>query len=463
MSELYSLAREKTNLNEVQLKILENIYEALQFAADISKCQVVICAQGKNKDICILLGSLVPSYFKGLKYFHEGDAFLKQEFALATKVFSSGEKVIGKKELDLGKMASVTAYPIVDNAGITFAVVGFISNSLKQQEILTETANMILQIPLKREDYYKIKPQDGVIVIDSVGRVLYANDMAEDLFLDPDQRTTIGRGLLNHTTFHIPLVERVIDSGTPAYGDEESGQMTLSSWALPIVSNGRVNRIVLVLTDVTAVREKERQLLIKDSVIKEIHHRVKNSLNTVAGMLRMQSRRTEDKEAKIALKSAINRISGISRIHDILAHQSGDVVNWKLIADKICNLSIQSLSGCDVKVTQKHSDDVIYLSSEKVVSLGIVTNELIQNAIEHGFSGIEKGHCILETEKKGDFLKIKVMNDGCLLPKDFSESKYDLGLHIVKTIAEIDLRGSFEIKNDGKWVLASICVPIDER
>ena len=64
--------------------------------------------------------------------------------------------------------------------------------------------------------------------------------------------------------------------------------MTLSAWGLPIISGGRVVRTVLVLTDVTAIREKERQILVKDSVIKEIHHRVKNSLNTIAGMLRMQ-------------------------------------------------------------------------------------------------------------------------------------------------------------------------------
>lgn len=461
MSELYSIAREKTDLNEVQLKILGYIKDALQFAADISKCQVVLCTQGKNKDFCVLLSSLVPSYFKGMKYFHEGDVFLKQEFAIATQVFSTGEKVKGRKELDLGKMAGVIAYPVVDNAGITFAVVGFISNSLKSEEILTDTANMAIQIPLKYEDYYKIKPQDGVIVIDSVGRVLYANDMASDLFLDPDQRTTIGRGMLNHTSFHIPLVERVIDTGKPEFGDEFSGQMTLSSWALPIVLSGRVNRIVLVLTDVTTVREKERQLLIKDSVIKEIHHRVKNSLNTVAGMLRMQSRRTRDKEAKNALKSAINRISGISRIHDILAHQSGEVINWQLISDKICNLSINALSGCDVQIMHKHVDEPIYLSSEKAVSLGIVTNELIQNAIEHGFCGVEKGRCILETEKANSFLTIKVMNDGCLLPETFNENAYDLGLNIVKTIVEVDLRGTFEIKNVGEWVVSNIRVPID--
>ena len=463
MSELYSLAREKTGLNEVQLKILGYMTEALQFAADISKCQVVLCTKGKNKDMCVLLSSLVPSYYKGLKYFHEGDVFLKQEFAIATKVFSTGEKAKGRKELDLGKMVDVTAYPVFDNAGITFAVVGFISNSLEQEEILTDTANMALQIPFKHENYYKIKPQDGVVIIDSVGRVLYTNDMAQDLFLDSEQRTTIGQGLLNHTSFHISIVDRVESTIKPEFGDEISGQMTFSSWALPIVSNGRVNRTVLVLTDVTAVREKERQLLIKDSVIKEIHHRVKNSLNTIAGMLRMQARRTRDEEAKKALKSAINRISGISRIHDILAHQSEEIVNWKLISDKICNLSVESLSDCKVNMIQKNSKESIYLPSEKIVSLGIVTNELIHNAIEHGFENMSSGSCILETEKENNFLKIIVMNDGHLLPESFNEGNYDLGLHIVKTITEIDLKGSFEIRNSGKWVSASICIPINEE
>lgn len=100
------------------------------------------------------------------------------------------------------------------------------------------------------------------------------------------------------------------------------------------------------------------------------------------------------------MKSAINRISGISRIHDILAHQSEEIVNWKLISDKICNLSVESLSDCKVDMIQKNSKESIYLPSEKIVSLGIVTNELIHNAIEHGFENMSSGSCILETEKK---------------------------------------------------------------
>ena len=112
---------------------------------------------------------------------------------------------------------------------------------------------------------------------------------------------------------------------------------------------------------------------------------------------------------------------------------------------------------------QKNSKESIYLPSEKIVSLGIVTNELIHNAIEHGFENMSSGSCILETEKENNFLKIIVMNDGHLLPESFNEGNYDLGLHIVKTIAEIDLKGSFEIKNSGKWVSASICIPINEE
>ena len=96
-----------------------------------------------------------------------------------------------------------------------------------------------------------------------------------------------------------------------------------------------MQRTILVLTDVTAVREKEQQILVKNSVIKEIHHRVKNNLNTIAGILRMQARRASNEETKEALRRAVGRILGISQIHEILARQSGENVDWQELLGRL--------------------------------------------------------------------------------------------------------------------------------
>ncbi len=460
VSQLYTLIRDTTGLTDVQAKILDHMQVALQCASDISKSQVYLCARGKNEDISVILTAMKPSYTHGTTFFKPGDTYLVDDLAIVENVFETGRKVVGRKELDQGLEIAVTAYPIVDNAGLPFAVVCFASNSLKQQQVLTDTANLALQVPFAANDYYSIRPQDGVIILDAVGRIIYANDMADDLYLVLDKEAVEKRDIIGHTVVHFPLVDQVMKTGRPAFSDEVSENMTLSAWGLPIISGGRVNRTVLVLTDVTAIREKERQILVKDSVIKEIHHRVKNSLNTIAGMLRMQARRAQDEDTKEALRRAVSRILGISQVHDILANQSGDKVDMDILLDKVCRLSIDSLTLCPVDVVREKGNRPLIVNSEKAVPLAIAANELIHNAIDHGFHKQPRGTLVVGTGIENGRLHVYIKNNGHPLPDDFSTKTFDLGLQIVRNLAEIELKGEFGLKNEDSMVVADIYCPM---
>lgn len=460
MSHLYSLAREMTGLTDVQIKILDYLRNALPFAADVSKSQVYICAKGNNKKVSVVLLSEKPSYTAGNTYFRAGDVYFDEEFALVESVFATGHKVIGKKELDFGRMVALTAYPVLDNAGIPFAVLAFMSNSQKQQQVLTDTAYMLLQVPLEKESYRKIRPQDGVVILDSVGRIMYANDMAEDLYFVLDKETADKKEISGHAVIHFPLIDTVMKTKKPAYGEKVSGGMTLSGWGMPILSGGKVARTVLLISDVTAVREKEKQILVKDSVIREIHHRVKNSLNTIAGMLRLQARRSENEETRSALKTAVNRIAGIARIHDILAGQSGDRIDWNLLLDKMCKLSVDSLATCRIELIREKTEKPCIILSEKALPLAIASNELIHNAIEHGFKGLEQGQLLVGTETEGNEIHIYIKNNGIPLPPSFNQKTFDLGLQIVRTLVEIEMSGVFALKNENDLVAAHIRCPL---
>ncbi len=460
VSQLYTMIRDTTGLTDVQAKILDHMQVALQCASDISKSQVYLCARGKNKDISVILTAMKPSYTHGTTFFKPGDTYLAEDLAIVDNVFETGRKVVGRKSLDQGLEIAVTAYPIVDNAGLPFAVVCFASNSLKQQQVLTDTANLALQVPFASHDYYSIRPQDGVIILDALGRIIYANDMADDLYLVLDKEAVEKRDIIGHTVVHFPLVDQVMKTGRPAFSDEVSENMTLSAWGLPIISGGRVKRTVLVLTDVTAIREKERQILVKDSVIKEIHHRVKNSLNTIAGMLRMQARRAKDEDTKEALRRAVSRILGISQVHDILANQSGDKVDMDILLDKVCRLSIDSLTLCPVDVVREKGNRPLIVNSEKAVPLAIAANELIHNAIDHGFYQQKRGTLVVGTGIENGRLHVYIKNDGHPLPEDFSTKTFDLGLQIVRNLAEIELKGEFGLKNEDSMVAADIYCPL---
>ena len=461
--QIYSMAREQTDLSEVQMRILGHMLEALQFAADLSREEVYVMARGKNPDMAVVLCSMTPSYAGSPSYFKEGDVYFMDEAALTESVLLTGKKVVGRKELEIGKKAAVTVYPIVDNAGVVFAAVGFLSNSLRQHQVLVDTAYMSLLLPLTGESYYAPRLQDGLIVLDSLGRIMYANDMAAGLCFVLDKEAAEQKNVVGRAMVHLPLVEKIMETGRPAAGEEEAAGMTLSAWGLPILAQGKVQRTVLVLTDVTAVREKERQILVQNSVIKEIHHRVKNNLNTIAGILRMQARRSHNDETKEALQRAVNRILGISQIHDILARQSSENVDWQQLLSRLCRLSIDSLTTASkVQLTLEKDPEPLIICSEKAVNLAIAVNELIHNALDHGFEGLPRGELIIGEKREGDTLHMYVKNGGHLLPENFNSRQYDLGLQIVRTLAEIELKGKFRFQNEDGMVAAHIWCPLKE-
>lgn len=222
-----------------------------------------------------------------------------------------------------------------------------------------------------------------------------------------------------------------------------------------------MQRTLLVLTDVTAIREKEQQILVKNSVIKEIHHRVKNNLNTIAGILRMQARRAENEETKEALRRAVDRILGISQIHDILARQSGENVDWRQLLDRLCRLSLDSLTaGCRVHLSMENDGEPLVMGSEAAVNLAIAVNELIHNALDHGFHGLPEGRLTISECCEDGWFHLCVRNDGHLLPEGFNAKGYDLGLQIVRTLTEIELGGSFSFGNEDGQVAAHIRCPV---
>ncbi len=450
--------------------------EALQFAADMTREEIIVLSAGKNEEMAVVLCTTVPSFTGNRPYFSAGDVYFLDEVALAESVLLTGKKIVGRKELEIGKNVAVTAYPILDNAGTTFAAVAFMSHSQRQQQVLIDTAYMALQMPLLDEPYYTPKIQDGLLILDALGRIMYANDVASGLCLVIDKEAAEQKNVLGRVMVHWPLVETIMETGRPASGEEDAGGITLSAWGLPLLLQGKVARTLLIVTDVTAVREKEQQLLVKNSVIKEIHHRVKNNLNTIAGILRMQSRRAENEETKEALRRAVDRILGISQIHEILARQSGEAVDWHELLSRLCKLSLDSLTAASrvelitdlgeeplvVELITDLGEEPLVVSSEKAVTLAIAVNELIHNALDHGFAGQKHGVLTLTERREDDALCVTVENDGNLLPDDFGNKQYDLGLQIVKTLTEIELKGTFQFGNEENHVVARIRCPLSE-
>lgn len=221
-----------------------------------------------------------------------------------------------------------------------------------------------------------------------------------------------------------------------------------------------VTGAILLIHDDTEARQRDRELSIKTTMIKELHHRVKNDLQTVASLLRMQMRRMKTDEAKAALSEAVNRILSISVIHEFLSDQDTRIINIREVAQRIVQQMQAALVDPTRHITLTVVGPNIFMPARQATSCALVINELFQNALEHGYGTREAGGTIALTfQDHGDAVGLTVHDDGHGLPKDFSLNKIDsLGLKIVQMLVTEDLKGEFSLESN-HGVSASVRFP----
>jgi two-component sensor histidine kinase len=220
---------------------------------------------------------------------------------------------------------------------------------------------------------------------------------------------------------------------------------------------------VMLTVDAPAIRDRDRELMTTDATIREIHHRVKNNLQTVAALLRMQSRRMSSPEAKTALRDAMSRVQSIAVIHEMLSQNFDEIVPFDQAADQLVRM-VADVSSTSGTVTYERKGSFGLLPAEIATSLSLALTELCQNAIEHGL-GEESGTIVVRAENDTKLLRVSVENTGKSLPEGFKfGNTRSLGLQIVRTLVE-DLHGQFTISNnaDAPGVVAAIEIPLTEQ
>jgi two-component sensor histidine kinase len=222
----------------------------------------------------------------------------------------------------------------------------------------------------------------------------------------------------------------------------ESQSAVLDILVIPLTEGSdRIGAIVLI-HNITELRNRDRALLTKDATIKEIHHRVKNNLQTVSALLRLQSRRVTDPIASSALDEAVRRVASIALVHETLSNQSSEFVEFDLVLDQIIKnaLDLNPRSIGYKKIGEFGSFD-----SKTATALSLVITELIHNALEHGLS--ETGDQLtVEISKNGNQYLVSVCDNGSGLPKEFNiEKSANLGLQIANTLTKNELNGSINL------------------
>ena len=226
----------------------------------------------------------------------------------------------------------------------------------------------------------------------------------------------------------------------------ESQEGVIDILVIPLTQgDDRIGAIVL-LHNVTELRNRDRALITKDATIKEIHHRVKNNLQTVSALLRLQSRRVEDPIASAALSEAVRRVASIALVHETLSNQSSESVEFDQVFEQIIKNAIELNPR---KITFKKVGTFGFFDSKIATALSLVVTELIHNALEHGLS--DSGESLtVEINNDGNLYTVAVCDDGSGLPSDFNlEKSANLGLQIANTLTKNELNGSIKLFRDG--------------
>jgi len=313
-----------------------------------------------------------------------------------------------------------------------------------------------------------VRVGDGLIRLDVSGAIIYASPNAKSAFNRMGLAGELDGNLLGEIARKVSQIQReaheeameVSLSGRSLRRVEiENNRGTIDLLVLPLLAGGdRIGAIVL-LQNVTELRRRERELVTKDATIREIHHRVKNNLQTVSALLRLQSGRIEDPAASAALNEAVRRIASIALVHETLSSSTEASVAFDDVLDRLITHALE-LSPRMGELNIARTGELGSLDPRIATPLSLVVTELIHNALEHGLA--ESGANLkVEVSRLEDAAQIVIFDDGVGLPDGFTilESA-NLGLQIVRTLTENELKGTINLIRTARGTEAQLNFPI---
>lgn len=319
--------------------------------------------------------------------------------------------------------------------------------------------DMLLHNKLDLSRLSRTSERDALLVIDAAGHIQYLSGTAESMY--------------QKLGFRANLLKRKIDDlGTNeaaflgAMQTREACEFETSEqdyiWirkAVPLFERDQLKGVILGATDVTEQREKEHELRIKSAMLQEVHHRVKNNLQTIAALLRMQARRLPENGAREALVESVNRILSVAVVHEFLSHDESSEINIKEVSQSILREVTTGTMDPEKQLKIVLNGPSLLLPAQQATSCALIVNELLQNAVEHGYANRSQGTIQINLNESGEETVIEVVDDGEGFPPGFDlERDANLGLQIVGTLVKEDLRGQLSFQN-GDGVHARVAFP----
>jgi two-component system, sensor histidine kinase PdtaS len=396
-----------------------------------------------------------------------GTTHRPEDWPLVREAFVSGERVMGEAAMgDVGPVP-VWCVPVRYDDQVV-AVMVRLQGPLRGPASLYEQAYLAIferlcdmvtnaTFPFREDDVAgpgMPRVGDGIILLDARGSIEFATPNAVNalhrlgIYASSEGRTLPELGL------RVRVVERSLAYAIPAMEEVDRGHdVAILFQSLPLLAHQVVTGVLILLRDVSDLRHLNRMVLNKEAAVREVHHRVKNNLQTISSLLRLQARRSDEEETRVALLEAERRVRSIAVVHEVLSREPGEEVDFDEIVGSLVMLvedTVLALHPVEIVV----NGELGTLPTDLATPLAVALAELLTNAVEHAFTDfddVDEGHVgvvTLNLSVEGDRAIAEIRDNGRGLGPEFSlEVPTSLGLSIVRDIVRAQLHGTIEMRS----------------
>jgi two-component sensor histidine kinase/PAS domain-containing protein len=474
-----------THLSDGDVDLLERVAGHLPLLADLTHADAVLFARSDNQVVVVAQAQPVPVPSPYALPLAVGRTMAREEAPLVFRLLFDGRtRNQVTSTVIRGAPVLQEVFPIRNEYG---SVVGALRSEMllieheRQRKrhatfrsAIARARELVVAGKLQGgEGLGRLGVHDGVMVIDAQGRIEYLSAPAEHLYRRLGYADNLVKTQLQELETNEYICFKAMERGICLEQRVQEHDLVwikrvvpllwgdAGSWSTRFIGRrGAPPGAIVAIQDVTDELQKEQELKIKTAMIQEIHHRVKNNLQTIAALLRLQARRTGNPEVADQLRESIGRIISIAVVHEFLSHEETSVINIHEVSNRILaevrtgvldhnrpiNLALEGMR-------------TFTLPAQQATSCALIINELVQNAVEHAFAGLPGGSIVVRLAEQGDSLYIEIQDDGRGLPQDFDLVRQGgLGLQIVRSLVREDLKGEFELVN-GAGVRAIVSFP----
>lgn len=445
-----------TRLNSDEIEIIRKNAEILPTIAEFIGADVFIDCPTREKDIAVVVAQARAPKETSYKREVIGEFATKEKEPAVLRTIETG--LPSRKYKAVTQENNPVMQDVLPIKNILGEVIGaFIAevveskDSYRKKNILESTTLKLLgdfsQYKNDVIDFLK----EGIIVFSANGKAIYCNSTAKNTYEKIGVNNEIVGQNFDNLIFNNFTFKNLVDNLDKNISIKKETNILDKFFKVEYFitrkDEGLFN-VYMVIRDITEEKRKDKEIILKSVAIQEIHHRVKNNLQTVASLLRMQKRRVKDLETKKILEESINRVISIALTHEILSQNGFDNLEIKTIIRLMCKSFKKTSIDKSKKISFNIIGDNFLISSDKATSIALIINEVLQNANDYAFKNNEEGKIEIKVKKEPFYSKVSISDNGV----GIDEINLDggLGLSIIKTIVLEKLNGNlyFESAKD---------------